>query len=582
MRQRPFAGFGLLVALLLTVLPVLGRPAAAQNDLGLGQDNSYESPQFGYSVAWGDDWTARTRDVTSNEGGFDTLTLRSGAGTLRISGQSSDDVTAAEAVERRIGIEIDSDDDIVSEDLESDVPTADLQVGRSTILIEGHTLEDEGAVLVLVLTARESNFDDALASVQDQVLINDSPILAGESLGTAGVPTEEATEEATETPVDLVPTEEATEEPTEEATEEATEAPTEAPTEEATEAATAEATETNVVGNTYTSPVYGYSFEWDEDLWTVSYESADDTSDALQLTADTGSMFIWSWDGYGDDPVACLDGESDYYENEDPTISDWVPAENADGEPIRDEGRDYAYGVYRLTYTDPDDENAEPVELVDYIECRSIPDQDAVVIIFGSAPPDQYNDHLDNLLDVADTIAFGEAPVVDETPESTPEDVTPEDVTPESGLSGSTYTSPSFGFSLEIPSSWTVEDEQLDANDERLMLSNGVSDVTLWATDSYAGDLEGCIGYVIDGVTLQDREIDRTADGGPFRGSDANGAYANFVYTGDAGEQRAFFVACRYIVEDESVLILTQDVAYDDYTSQRQERRALQDAIVLP
>jgi hypothetical protein len=122
----------------------------------------------------------------------------------------------------------------------------------------------------------------------------------------------------------------------------------------------------------------------------------------------------------------------------------------------------------------------------------------------------------------------------------------------------------------------------LDRNDEQLMLSNGVSDVTLWATDAYSGDLDGCIEFVTDEVTLDNLEMDVTATGDPFEGSDANGAYANFVYTGDEGDERAFFVACRYIEEDVSVLILTQDVAYEDYTSQRQERRALQDAIEMP
>src|SRR5687767_7445304 len=102
MRKRMIEGCGLLLALMLTMLPVLGgnvQRVAAQDGNGLGNDNDYESPQFSYTVTWGDDWSARIRDVTSNSGGFDSLVLRGAGGTLRIVGQSDADITAAEAVE---------------------------------------------------------------------------------------------------------------------------------------------------------------------------------------------------------------------------------------------------------------------------------------------------------------------------------------------------------------------------------------------------------------------------------------------------------------------------------------------------
>ncbi len=49
MRKRMIAGCGLLLALMLTMLPVLGgnvQRVAAQDGNGLGNDNDYESPQF--------------------------------------------------------------------------------------------------------------------------------------------------------------------------------------------------------------------------------------------------------------------------------------------------------------------------------------------------------------------------------------------------------------------------------------------------------------------------------------------------------------------------------------------------------
>jgi len=558
MRQRIATGFGLIIALMMTFLPVLGAPAAATAQKGLQGDVAYESPQFGYTLEWGSDWSVRGRDVISNRGGYDTITLRGQGGILWIQGQGAD-VNAADAVEKRIEIE-GSSDDVVSEDLDGDVPTVEMVTGRSRILIEGHTLETNKAVVLVVLSAREKDFDAALDSVREQVLFNGGPILTGQEATegdgdaidtTTGVATEEATVVPTETPED---------------------AETDDPV-DLTDGESGMATVTDVVDGTYTGPLYGYTFEFDEDIWTVGEELDGDGSDGLYMTSDTGSLTIWSWDAYGTDTMACLDGESDYYANDDQTVEDWSPALDANGDPIRYEGNDYAYGVFTLTYTNPD--SGETTDLVDYIECRSIPGEDAVVIIFGSSTPDLYNDHLDMVLDVAETITFAQddEPIVDQ-PDTPPD----EDDMPETGLSGSLYTSPSFGFTVDIPQQWQVEDEQLALNDEQLMLTNGTSDVMIWATDAYNGDLAGCVDFAAEHAPY-DLELATTAEGGPFRGDDRNGAYGNFLY--DDGDQ-AYSISCQYIEEGESVLILTQDVPADELASQRKFRIDLQQAIELP
>ena len=46
----------------------------------------------------------------------------------------------------------------------------------------------------------------------------------------------------------------------------------------------------------------------------------------------------------------------------------------------------------------------------------------------------------------------------------------------------------------------------------------------------------------------------------PFRAEGRLEAYANFLYTDANGDQMTHFVSCRYIVEGESVLIISQDV----------------------
>lgn len=533
--------FGRVIAIMLAVLPLLGSATAvAAQSSGLQDDNTYESPQFGYVVAWTDDWTVRARDVISNQGGYDTLTLRGEDGTLLIQGQG-DQESAGAAVERRIGIE-GQPDDVTDQDLEGEVPFAEMLVGRNKVRIEGYTLEDSDAVAVIVLTARERDFDDVLASVQEQVLFNDGPVLTGadvpESNGDAAADTveEDAPEPDDETGDDAsVPVSSA--------------------------------------DGTYTGTLYDYSLEYDTELWEVAQEIESEESDGIQLVTDSGGLTIWSWAGYGADPVACLDGEADYYANEDQHVENWMPAEDANGDPIRREARDYAYGVFTLTYTDP--ETGEPSERVDYLECRAIPGEDAALIIFGSSTPELYNDHLDTVLDVADTITFagGETQDVDE-PVSEP---VANDV-PETGLSGSLFTSPSFGFTVDIPAQWRIEDERLSRNDEQLVLSNGTSDVMIWATDAYTGDLAGCVDFAAAEAPYE-LELAETAQGTPFRGDDRNGAYGNFLYDNGA---ESYFISCQYIEEGESVLIVTQDVAAEDLASERKFRIDLQDAIELP
>ncbi len=457
-----------LMALSL-VVPFGATGRALAQESGLQGDSGYVSPQFGYSVTWDADWEARARDVISNPGGYDTLTLRSDLGTLWIQGQG-DSESAASAVERRISIE-GNPEDVVSENLDGDVPTVQMLVGRNKVLIEGYTLDGIDAVVVVVLSARERNFDDALASVHDQVRFNDDTILSGVTIDETddGQPTDLTTQE----PV-TVTTEAETPEP---------ERPTEEPTEAATEAVETPTGEvaSNIQDGVFTSQLYDYSFSFDDRFWEVDDELASDVTDGVLLFSDTGSLTVWSWDAYGADAEACLAGEGDYYGNEDATITDWQLAEDANGDPLEGQGDGYAWGVFTLTYTN---ESGDAIDLVDYIECRAIPGDDAVVIAFASTTPEMYPDHLENVLDVIDTIEIEGERLVEE-PAQTPEpEETPTDEAqpteeplpteaPQTGLSGSLFTSPTYGFTIDIPSQWRIDDEDLSGGDEKLDLSNG-------------------------------------------------------------------------------------------------------------
>src|SRR5699024_6464030 len=115
----------------------------------------------------------------------------------------------------------------------------------------------------------------------------------------------------------------------------------------------------------------------------------------------------------------------------------------------------------------------------------------------------------------------------------------------DTGLSGSLYKSPNYGYTAQIPLEWQILDESVEGGDERLVVGNGTSIVTLWATNQYAGDLAGCVDFAASASGL-DLVLDRDSSGRAFRGVYRNEAFANFVYEED-GVPMMYFVNCRAI-----------------------------------
>ncbi|MGI8486697.1 MAG: hypothetical protein ACR2OU_20870 [Thermomicrobiales bacterium] len=607
--HRLFARVIALAVLLFGLSPTFASPfvataatSQASGDNGLTSDTTYESPQFGYAVAWDAPWKTRARNVTSNPGGFDALTLRDGSNNLRLTGRSGDDDPAT-VLDDSIALEMGSatDSEVISESTDSSPMTATLRVRTNIVLIEIVELPEDGALVVITLSTRSEDFDDVLATTQNVVALNDEPILSGASHGkTEGnVATPDVTEVST--------TPEATEKtvPSKKVT------PATRKTPIATEEATPEATAavSGVDGSTYTSPQHGYTFSWDDSIWQLPSDGEisdpDQSYDSLLLEADTGRLFISGYEGYQGDATTCLEGESSYFETESKGVTDWAPATDANGAPLTDAtGSEAAWGVYNFTYQNPDDASAQPLELTDYIECRTLVPGESVLVIFATATRDSYNDHIDNVQTVIDTIeipantskktANNSTPVTrgvtPEATKSTTKAPTPKAATSAGeidGLQGSTFTSPSFGFVLDVPSDWTIQDGTIDPNDETLTLNNGVSTVTIHATDDPDSivDLPSCVSAAADVATTDPAytglKIDHTSEGKIFQGSDDRTAYANYTYTVD-GTKYAHFIECQYIAEGESVLVLSQDVPYDQYTTERGARREIENSIIMP
>lgn len=188
---------------------------------------------------------------------------------------------------------------------------------------------------------------------------------------------------------------------TPEATEEVTEVATEVPTEEQTAEPTEE-TGRSLGMETYINELFGFSFEYNPNIWQQAESDAPD--ELVRLDGETGTVLFWAVDFYGTDPVACLTGESEYWEFDDDSTSNWEVALDANGDPLWSEGADLSWGVFTYTYTSETSGNT--IEFVDYISCETIPGQDALLIVHLTSLPEEYNTNLDYVLDILDTLEF--------------------------------------------------------------------------------------------------------------------------------------------------------------------------------
>ena len=598
---RPLMLAAMLIASLATLTPT---GVSAQNDRGLIDDTSYQSPQFGYSITWADPWSTQDRDVITNPGGFDTITLRSDEGTVRISGRA-DDYDPVTFLQDTVAVQLASGGELIDQDTAGAVPTAELLIGNDRMRLDVISIPDSNAVVLVSLRAGEASFPTVLASAQETIQVNGNPVFsAADTASTTTVPAD-LTGAAT-------PAAEGEDAPT------ASEAPP---------ASTVEVMGGGIEGSSYTSPNFGFSISWDPAVWSVPEEAeySEPDYDSLTLDSATGPIWVTGWNAYNGNPSTCLLGEQTYYNDPEFGISEWQVAVDENGNELTGESETSAWGVFTNVYTDPDDPAAEPENFVDYIECVSLGDGESVVIFYSYASRENYNAHIENVLalieslelpeptaatptatDVVLDVTPTEAPTIPataavETPQSTVAAETPvattpaetppattstsatQNSTPTDLTGGDEVTGQTYAYRFTVPAGWQVTETILGGDIERSVLTNGTSTVGVVARALPVNTLSDCVtnvaGEDASAPIYTDLELATTASGDPFSGEDEFSAFANFTFTGPDGETWAHFVECRWIVEGESVLVVTQDVPQELFGSERAARRQIQNTI---
>lgn len=350
-----------------------------------------------------------------------------------------------------------------------------------------------------------------------------------------------------------------------------------------------------IKGNTYKSPVWGYSFSWNASVWSVPDKGEASQPDKkftrLELDADTGSLVISGFVADTGDAQHCVTAE--YTVNsQDTSTSKWTVAKDANGKALKGGNATKYYTVYTFDYKSATSGNT--TKLAAYFECRTLVKGQAVMVIDAFSSADAYNDHIDRVQAVLKTVKIpGTAGTA--TPSASPvaspaaSPVTKGGTTgtaSKTGIKGNAFTSPGFKFRMDWSNAWKVKSESIKSGNEQLVLSNGTSTVRVWATTAYKGDLPGCVDYAVaqdaKNAKYAGMKLATTSAGKPFQGADSTSAYSVFLYAGPKNVTYAHFVECKYITKGTSVLIFTQDVPNSKWVDQRQDRRDLQDSIKLP
>lgn len=263
--------------------------------------------------------------------------------------------------------------------------------GEPLAVLDLSTIDDPGLTLI------GSGFYNATSVADRDIEFTDITLynLDDADSSSTDEPTGEATEEATE---------EATAEATEEEDNNGTNGETEGrdadetPTEEATEEPTEEVTEAE--GDTYVSPTYGYSLEYD-DTWQPSDidnnpgTDVDLTGDGIDISkADsillnngTSTVAVYGGESTAT-PEDCVQGDISFFQNTD-AYDFFAVAKDTSGDDLEGETTDGDgyYAVIWVTNTSND------VDTTVYLECR--PFDDGMLLIEHYAADADYNDQID-------------------------------------------------------------------------------------------------------------------------------------------------------------------------------------------
>jgi outer membrane protein assembly factor BamB len=157
------------------------------------------------------------------------------------------------------------------------------------------------------------------------------------------------------------------------------------------------------------------------------------------------------------------------------------------------------------------------------------------------------------------------------------------------GVVGNSFVSPTYGYALTWDDTWSVSDEQYQADEDLLVLTNGLSTVVFYAAPDDTRP-SACVRRLAQTIEDDPATNDigrlRGEDGESLRGSDEGRAWGvySLTQTGDDGtvRERANYLECRTLVPGEASLRIIHGVPLDRYFDEVAEREELLAGLELP
>jgi hypothetical protein len=168
-----------------------------------------------------------------------------------------------------------------------------------------------------------------------------------------------------------------------------------------------------IEGERWTSPTYGFSVSWAGTEWQPDPAGTltavgPERLDRIHLLNGVSSLYFEGATRYEGDLTACVAEEANLLAQET-GVSEIRPYRDEDGVQLIADGPNSSAAAFTLTLSIGDQE----VELVDYVECRTlIPDQAVLIITLVTEPP-VFDQELAAAQAVIDTIVLSEEPPLD-------------------------------------------------------------------------------------------------------------------------------------------------------------------------
>jgi len=168
-----------------------------------------------------------------------------------------------------------------------------------------------------------------------------------------------------------------------------------------------------VEGERWTSPTYSFSVSWAGTEWQPDPEGTltavgPERLDRVHLLNGVSSLYFEGATRYQGDLTACVAEEANLLAQET-GVSEIRPYRDEEGVQLVADGPNSSAAAFTLTLSIGDQE----VELVDYVECRTLIPGQAVLIITLVTQPPVFDQELAAAQTVIDTIALSEEPPLD-------------------------------------------------------------------------------------------------------------------------------------------------------------------------